>query len=96
MAEIVTTDEFAAWFRALNDEDGDAVIHVVRLLEVKGLALGMPYSSALRGTDYGFRELRSKSHGKALRIVYAYDKQRDAVLIVGGDKSGKEQALHSR
>ena len=88
MAEIIATDEFVDWYEALNDEDGEAVVYLTRLLDQKGLALGTPYSSALRGTRFPFRELRSKSHGRAIRIIYAYDKKRDAVLIIGGDKHG--------
>lgn len=89
MAEVYATDEFEAWFVALSDEDGEAVIYLTHLLEQKGLALGTPYSSALKGSRYPFRELRSKSRGRAIRIIYAYDKKRDAVLIIGGDKHGK-------
>ena len=35
------------------------------------------------------RELRIKSSGHALRIFYAFDPRRDAVLIIGGDKTGQ-------
>ena len=88
MAEIFATDEFEQWFCGLSDEESEGVVYLVRLLEQKGLALGTPYSSAIKGSRYAFRELRSKSRGRALRIIYSYDRQRDAVLIVGGDKSG--------
>ncbi|MGD0838486.1 MAG: type II toxin-antitoxin system RelE/ParE family toxin [Polyangia bacterium] len=88
MAEIFATDEFEAWFLKLSDEDGEAVVYLTRLLEQKGLALGAPYSSALKGSRYPFRELRSKSRGRAIRVLYAYDTRRDAVLVIGGDKRG--------
>jgi hypothetical protein len=32
--------------------------------------------------------LRVQSLGRPLRIVYAFDPQRQAVLILGGDKTG--------
>jgi hypothetical protein len=88
MAEMFATDEFEAWFIALSDEDGETVVYLTHLLEQKGLALGTPYSSALKGSRYPFRELRSKSRGRAIRIIYAYDAHRDTVLIIGGDKHG--------
>jgi hypothetical protein len=88
MGEVVTTDEFAEWFAALDDDQRKAVDHIVGLLELKGLALGYPHSSALKGTHVPFRELRSQRYSMALRIVYAYDPHRDAVLIIGGDKTG--------
>lgn len=88
MPEIIATDEFERWVKALSDEDGEAVVYLTRMLEQKGLALGAPYSSALRGSRYAFRELRSKRRGRPIRIIYAYDRKRDAVLIIGGDKHG--------
>jgi hypothetical protein len=40
------------------------------------------------GSDNALRELRIKSSSHVLRIIYAFDPQRDAVLIIGGDKTG--------
>ena len=88
MGEVVTTDEFADWFATLDDDQRKAVVHIVALLELKGLTLAYPHSSALKGTHYPFRELRSQRYSTALRIVYAHDPHRDAVLVIGGDKTG--------
>lgn len=88
MTQIFATDEFAEWFAELGREDGDAVIHVVTLLELSGVLLGAPHSSALLGARFPLRELRPKQGRSPLRIVYAFDPRRDAVLIIGGDKSG--------
>ena len=44
--------------------------------------------SALKGGGYAFRELRPKRGYSPLRVVYAFDPRRDAVLIIGGDKGG--------
>jgi hypothetical protein len=89
MVEVITTDEFAAWYRSLLDQSQiEEVAFLVDLLEHKGVTLGHPYSSALKGTDFAFRELRGSAGKSELRIVYAFDPSRDAVLIVGGDKSG--------
>jgi hypothetical protein len=88
MAEVLGTAEFEEWFLALDARDTVAVVRVVGLLEAKGLALGHPYSSALRGARYALRELRVQSAGRPLRILYAFDPKRQAVLILGGDKTG--------
>lgn len=53
------------------------------------MALGHPASSAIQGAAFALRELRIKSSGHALRVFYAFDPRRDAVLIIGGDKTGK-------
>jgi hypothetical protein len=59
----------------------------VTLLQERGVSLGHPYSSALKGTK-ALRELRGTVGKSELRVVYAFDPSRDAVLIIGGDKGG--------
>ena len=34
------------------------------------------------------RELRVQSSGKPLRVFYAFDPRRMAILLIGGDKTG--------
>ncbi len=91
MVEVVATDEFVEWFDTLETGDQDAVDRYVTLLEREGPQLGFPYSSAIKGTRYAIRELRVKSGGKPLRVLYAFDPKRDAVLILGGDKTGHKR-----
>ena len=91
MVEVVGTSEFEEWFVGLGEADARAVVRGVGLLEAKGLALGFPYSSALGGSRYALRELRVQSLGHPLRIVYAFDPRRQAVLIFGGDKTGDDR-----
>ena len=35
-----------------------------------------------------WRELRVQSGGRPLRIFYAFDPRRTAILLIGGDKTG--------
>lgn len=88
MVEVVVTDEFIAWYAALDENDKDAVALVVEMLEDSGLALGYPFSSAIRGSRHALRELRPKRGRSPLRVIYAFDLRRDAVLLIGGDKRG--------
>jgi hypothetical protein len=55
------------------------------------VTLGFPYSSDIKGSKHPLRELRCKSAGKPLRVFYAYNPVRDAVMILGGDKSGDKR-----
>lgn len=86
---LVGTDEFTEWFRALDEAEQDAVAFVIDLLEEKGVALPFPYSSAIAGSRIALRELRVQ--GKTLRVFYAFDPVRQAVLLIGGDKSGDKK-----
>lgn len=36
------------------------------------------------------RELRTQSGGAPLRTLYAFDPRRVAILLIGGDKTGKD------
>lgn len=91
MVEVVGTSEFEEWFVGLGKADARAVVRGVGLLEAKGLSLGFPYSSALGGSCHALRELRVQSQGRPLRIFYAFDPLRQAVLILGGDKTGDDR-----
>jgi hypothetical protein len=91
MVTVVGTSVFEEWFFDLDEPDQDAVVDVVDLLEAKGIALGFPYTSAIRGARYALRELRVQSRGHPLRIFYAFDPIRQAVLLLGGDKTGDDR-----
>jgi len=54
----------------------------------RGVALGFPHSSAVKGASFALRELGAQSGGKPLRVFYAFDPKRQAVLLLGGDKTG--------
>lgn len=88
MVEVIATDEFAAWYDALDDAASDDVDVAVDLLERHGVALGFPRSSAINGVSFPLRELRIQSLGRPMRVFYAFDPKRQAVLRIGGDKTG--------
>jgi hypothetical protein len=81
------TREFSEWLAALNPGDQKAVQRVVTLLELKGVTLGEPYSSALRGSTYPLRELRPRRGASPLRVLYAFDPRREAWILLGGNKA---------
>lgn len=37
------------------------------------------------------RELRVQSKGNPLRVFYAFDPRRTAILLIGGDKTGNDR-----
>lgn len=91
MVEVIALDEFSDWYGSLSDDDADAVSRSVDVLEILGVALGYPQSSAVKSASFGLRELRIQSGGKPLRVFYAFDPARQAVLILGGDKTGDKR-----
>ena len=95
MAEVLGTDEFAAWFQALTYAEGKEVMNVVDKLEIMGLSLGHPHSSAIKNSKHGLRELRPKQGRSPIRVFYVFDPRRQAVLPIGGDK-GEDKKLYER
>jgi hypothetical protein len=75
--EVLFTDEFGAWWDGLTTEEQDAVDRVVGLLEMRGTALGFPYSSGIVTSAYPYlRELRIQHSGQPYRVLYAFDPKR--------------------
>lgn len=87
--EVEYTDEFAAWWASLDQDTRLAVSEKVEMLSEHGVALGFPHSSEIKGSRHGrIRELRVQRDGRPLRVLYAFDPRRCAILLVGGDKTG--------
>lgn len=83
------TDEFGTWWETLSETAQEDIDTYVYLLEEKGPQLGFPFSSAIHGSVHNhMRELRVQSQGKPIRIFYAFNSIRTAILLIGGDKTG--------
>lgn len=83
------THQFEDWWLTLSEAEQIDIDAYVQQLEKRGPALPYPYSSDLRGSRHGqMRELRVQSGGKPLRVFYAFDPRRAAILLIGGDKTG--------
>src|SRR5713226_8062164 len=85
--EVVGTGEFEKWYLALDEKDTQAVDFIVEFLAARGVTLGYPYTSAIKGVGFALRELRAQFGGRPLRVLHAFDPKRRAVLLLGGDKS---------
>ena len=89
---VEVTDEFKTWWHDLDDDEQVSVAAAVTLLEVRGTALGFPYSSGVKGSRHGhMRELRIQHRGRPYRILYAFDPRRTAILLIGGRKTGDDR-----
>lgn len=83
------TDEFGDWWDTLAEAAQIRIDAHVRKLEQRGPNLPFPYSSGINGSRHAhMRELRVQSGGKPLRVFYAFDPRRMAILLIGGDKTG--------
>ena len=66
----------------------------IRLLQQFGPSLGRPSADTLSGSKHAnMKELRLRADGGVWRIAFAFDPERAAVLLVGGDKAGVSSGL---
>jgi hypothetical protein len=88
MWEVATTDEFDE----LGEDAQIEVIAKVGLLRLLGPQLGRPHADTLNDSKYSnMKELRADTRDQVLRIAYAFDPDRSAILLLGGNKSGVSQ-----
>ena len=81
-----------AWWEGLSEAKQESVAATVELLIERGPQLPYPYSSGIRSSRHGgLRELRIQSGGRPLRVFYAFDPRRTAILLFGRDKSGDDR-----
>lgn len=80
--------EFDEWERGLRHE----LLAHVGLLAKRGPDLGRPFVDTLNGSRHAnMKELRFSWRGAPWRVAFAFDPQRQAVLLVGATKSGINQ-----
>lgn len=92
MWNIDYSDEYEIWFNILDNDSKIAVLERVKLLKEFGPQLTRPYSDVLHGSKYSnLKELRNKTEKHVLRVAYIFDKERNAFLLTGGDKKGKNE-----
>jgi hypothetical protein len=90
--EVEYTDEFGEWWETLDDDQQDSIAVCVTLLEQKGPFLPFPYSSSIETSKHDhMRELRIQHKGDPYRVLYAFDPRRSALLLIGGNKTGKDR-----
>jgi hypothetical protein len=91
---IVHSEIFKNWWYSLDISEKESVTTVIELLEIHGITLGFPFSSKINEPNLKtkhMRELRIQHKGSPYRILYAFDPKQQAVLLLGGDKSGNKR-----
>lgn len=92
MWSVASTNDFDDWFADLGDEAQAEIIAKVNLLKLLGPRLGRPHADTLKGSKHAnMKELRADTKDEVLRIAFAFDPLRSAILLVGGNKAGVGQ-----
>lgn len=89
---VLFHDEFHAEFQAMDGALQDELLAHARLLQEFGPHLGRPTVDTLKGSKHAnMKELRFDCEGGVWRVAFAFDTERAAILLVGGDKGGADQ-----
>jgi hypothetical protein len=93
MWTIDRTDEIAEWItKQLDDDAKEAIYKNLLILKKIGPSLGRPYVDSVKQSKHkNMKELRVQNKKRLFRIFFAFDPDRKAVLIIGGDKRGDKQ-----
>lgn len=79
----------AEWLESLDDADRASVREAIALLEENGPRLGRPRVGVVHRSEvHNLKELRPGTAKTAKhRLLFAFDPERTAVLLVAGDKA---------
>jgi hypothetical protein len=84
--DVEYTEEFGTWWEDLEPDDQERLAAAVEILEMLGPSLGRPLVDTLKGSKHAnMKELRPGT----VRVLFAFDPRRTAILLLGGDKSGQ-------
>lgn len=93
--KIDHSPQVARWLRSLSEKDATRIGAAIRQLERGGPSLSGGVVKLIRGSrHHNMKELRSV--GGHLRVLFAFDKSRSAILLVGGDKTGNWTGWYDR
>jgi len=78
------------WLTGLDQSPYEQVVAALELLAEHGPQLGRPLVDTVVGSRHRkMKELRPGSSGRSeLRVLFAFDRERRAILLIAGDKAG--------
>lgn len=96
--DVIIHPEFEREFLALPEEVQDLFVAELDFLMHDGPQLGRPKVDTLNGSKYAkMKELRFQGEGCVWRFAFAFDPERRAVMLCGGDKShGAESRFYNK
>jgi hypothetical protein len=90
--EVEFTDEFETWWNSITESEQNSIDRTVRILKQLGPLLPDLYSKPVVISRFShMRELRVQHGGEPIRILYAFDPRRVAMLLLGGNKTGDDR-----
>jgi hypothetical protein len=87
--DVEFTGQFETWWNYLSEDEQVEISAKVELLQERGPTLPRPHADVISTSRHtNMKELRGKVEDRQLRVLYAFDPRRTALLLLGGDKTG--------
>ncbi len=84
--DVQFTRQAAEWYRSLAPRDAAKVAGHLEKLQHRGPGLGRPFVDHVKSSrHHNMKELRLP--GGSLRVLFAFDPNRRAIMLAGGDKT---------
>lgn len=81
------TAEFARWFTRLSGERQARTLAVIGRIAAVGPTLGRPHVDGIHRTR--LHKLKEARVDRGTRVLFAFDSNRSAIMLLGGDKTGQ-------
>lgn len=99
MWEVSLHEDVERWYLDLCRDDpvtADGIADAIEQLVAVGPALGRPLVDRVHGSrHHNMKELRPPSAGSSeVRLLFAFDPEREAVFLFAGDKSGRWESWY--
>jgi len=90
MWKVNVTEEYEEWYKSLDKDSMSELYYLTELLRLNGPELSRPYADIIHGSKKikNLKELRGRTSETVLRVSFFFDKERKAILLIGGDKKG--------
>ena len=87
--DVTFHDDFEGEFDDFSEALQDAILAEAKLLAKVGPSLKRPHADTLNGSKHAnMKELRCNADDGVWRIAFAFDPERQAILLTAGDKAG--------
>ena len=89
---IMYRPPYSAWFGKCGETLQNEILAHLEVLKTMGPHLGRPRVDHIKGSAHqNMKELRVQFKGDPVRILFAFDPDRRAVLLLGGGKTGDDR-----
>lgn len=87
--DVYFTERFEKWLLEQDIKTQEDILAHIGLLEKKGPNLSRPYADTVKESKFpNMKELRVQSQGNPYRLFFAFNPQREAIILIADNKKG--------